>query len=68
MDITLIKKQIHSVTKSYTEQDIGLPLSQEEEEDLTKKILSKIMNDNKEPIRDVIHDVVYSFFAGQDDE
>jgi vacuolar-type H+-ATPase subunit E/Vma4 len=68
MDSTLIKKHIKAVAKTYTEQEMGLPLTEKEEEQLTQKIIKILKIEDRSNVREVVHDVVYTFFTGQEDE
>lgn len=66
MEILLIKKQIKAVAKTYS--DTYLPLTNKEENELLKKIETRISESNQPDVRDIVQDIVYSFFTGQDDE
>lgn len=68
MDISLIKKHINAVLKTYTDQDFSLPLTKKEEMELTQKIIKRLEQSNQMDVRDVVQDVVYSFFTGQDED
>ncbi|WP_227935055.1 YqzH family protein [Alkalihalobacillus deserti] len=68
MDTNLISKQIKAVAKTYTDQEFCLPLTETEEHELVQRILKRITEHKQMDLRDIIHDTVYSFFTGQDDE
>ncbi|MFC0558181.1 YqzH family protein [Halalkalibacter alkalisediminis] len=68
MDTLLIKKHIKAVAKTYTDHDFSLPLTELEEKELTRKIVKKMNETNQTDVRDIVQDVVYAFFTGQDEE
>lgn len=67
MNSNLIKKQIKAVAKTYTDQDFSLPLTEIEEHELTQKISKLLLEEKHLNLREIVHDIVYSFFTGQDE-
>jgi hypothetical protein len=57
-----------NVSKTYTDQPLGLPLTKKEEQELLDKIIRKISERGADQFQDIIHDVMYAFFTNQEDE
>ena len=68
MEKRFLQKQIRAVAKTYTEMEMGLPLSEKEEQQLLTRIQKKLEYEKTANVRDIVHDVVYSFFTGQEEE
>lgn len=68
MNSIFLQKQIRQVAKTYTEQDIGLPLTEKEEQRLIFKIKTQLQTSSSDHLREIVHDVVYSYFTNQDDD
>lgn len=68
MERKFLQKQIRSVAKTYTEMEMGLPLSEQEEEHLLARIQKKLADGETGEVREIVHDVVYTFFTGQEED
>lgn len=65
MESTFLKKQIQAVARTYTNSEIDLPFT--EEAQLLHRIEQKLEAEPAMELREVVHDVVYRFFADQDE-
>ncbi len=68
MERKFLQKQISAVAKTYTEMEMGLPLSEQEEEHLLDRIQQMLSDGETGDVRDIVHDVVYTFFTGQNED
>jgi len=62
-----LKKQIRAVARTYTNSEIDLPFTEEEEVQLLHRIQQKLEAEPAAELREVVHDVVYRFFADQEE-
>ncbi|MCM3760378.1 YqzH family protein [Alkalihalobacillus oceani] len=62
-----LKKQIRSVARTNTNSEIDLPFTEEEEAQLLYRIGQKLEAEPAMELREVVHDVVYRFFADQEE-
>ncbi|NEU30806.1 hypothetical protein GN156_08455 [bacterium LRH843] len=67
MNKLFIRKQIQAVSKSYTDMELGLPLSVQEEQYLLLQIMKRLECEKNSTVCDIFHDIVYTFFNGQGD-
>ncbi|WP_332691241.1 YqzH family protein [Halalkalibacter lacteus] len=68
METTFILKQMQNVIKTYTDQQLGLPLTKAEEQKLLDNIIPKVDERGLDHFRDIVHDVIYTFFTDQEDD
>ncbi|MCM3714877.1 YqzH family protein [Halalkalibacter oceani] len=66
-DSAFFKKQIQAVARTYTNSEMDLPLTEEEEAQLLHGMQQKLEAEPEMELHEVVHDVVYRFFADQEE-